>query len=84
MGFRMLLGRQAVRGHGVVDPGRSFLNGKTLLRAFDKSNGEVIQEYLLPSAPTGTPMTYMANGKQFIAVSLGGGNDAKLVALALP
>jgi len=33
MGFRMLLGRQAVRGHGVVDPGRSFLNGKTLLRA---------------------------------------------------
>lgn len=33
MGFRMLLGRQAVRGHGLVDPGRSFLNGKTLLRA---------------------------------------------------
>ncbi|MFT5830934.1 MAG: hypothetical protein ACI9D0_001523 [Bacteroidia bacterium] len=28
MGFRMLLGRQAVRGHIVVDPGRSFLNGR--------------------------------------------------------
>lgn len=25
MGFRMLLGRQAVRGHLLVDPGRSFL-----------------------------------------------------------
>lgn len=27
MGFRMLLGRQAIRGHYVVDPGRSFLGG---------------------------------------------------------
>ena len=25
MGFRMLLGRQAMRGHSLVDPGRSFL-----------------------------------------------------------
>ncbi|TVQ44753.1 MAG: ATP-dependent zinc protease [Gloeocapsa sp. DLM2.Bin57] len=25
MGFRMLLGRQALRGHFIVDPGRSFL-----------------------------------------------------------
>lgn len=28
MGFRMLLGRQAMRGHFLVDPGRSFLAGK--------------------------------------------------------
>lgn len=33
MGFPMLLGRQAVKGHAVVDPGRSFLNGKTVVRA---------------------------------------------------
>lgn len=28
MGFRMLLGRQAVRGRYVIDPGRSFLAGQ--------------------------------------------------------
>ncbi len=28
MGFRMLLGRQAIRGHLVVDPGRSFVAGR--------------------------------------------------------
>lgn len=28
MGFRMLLGRQAIRGHCLIDPGRSFLDGR--------------------------------------------------------
>jgi hypothetical protein len=28
MGFRMLLGRQAVRGHVIVDPGRSYITRK--------------------------------------------------------
>lgn len=32
MGFRMLLGRQAVRGHLLVDPGRSFLGSSAPTR----------------------------------------------------
>jgi len=28
MGFRLLLGREAIRGHGLVDAGRSFLGGR--------------------------------------------------------
>lgn len=31
MGFRMLLGRQAIRGHFLVDPGRSFLAEKSVI-----------------------------------------------------
>ncbi|MBT8147415.1 MAG: ATP-dependent zinc protease [Gammaproteobacteria bacterium] len=30
MGFRMLLGRTAMKGHYLVDPGRSYLMGKRL------------------------------------------------------
>lgn len=32
MGFRMLLGREAIRRRHLVDPGRSFVGGKPLVR----------------------------------------------------
>ena len=55
-----------------------------MLRAFDKATGAVTHALALPAAPTGTPITYLSGGKQFIAVAAGGGDDAKLMALALP
>jgi len=53
-------------------------------RAFDKDSGAVVHEMDLPQAPTGTPMTYMSRGRQYIVMATGGMNDAGLVALPLP
>jgi len=58
--------------------------GNNLLRAIDKETGELIHVIELPGAPRGTPMTYKVAGKQYIAVSIGGMKEAKLVSLALP
>lgn len=39
MGFRMLIGRQAIKGRFVVDPGGSFYGGKRLKPRKQSSNG---------------------------------------------
>jgi quinoprotein glucose dehydrogenase len=55
------------------------------LRAYDKATGAVVGEVSLPRNATGSLMTFMMNGKQFIAVPTGGANlPAELVVLALP
>ncbi len=59
-----------------------------LLRAYDKETGEdVAGEVEMPAKQTGSPMTYMHDGKQYIvvAVSQSGANaGAELIAYALP
>ncbi len=55
-----------------------------VLRAFDKGTGAVVHETTLPVRPTGTPMTYMAEGRQFIVMAYGAGEEAGLIGLALP
>lgn len=59
-------------------------NDRNLLRAFDKATGAVVHEIDLPLPPNGTPMTYMAQGKQYLSIAVGGGPDSRLVILALP
>ena len=55
------------------------------LRAFDKVTGDLVGEIALPANVTGAPMTYMAGGRQYIVVAVGGANvPAELVALRLP
>jgi quinoprotein glucose dehydrogenase len=57
---------------------------RPVLRAFDKLNGSVVGEVPLPGPPTGTPMTYQQDGRQFIVLAAGYADQARLIALALP
>ena len=53
------------------------------LIARDKANGQILASVDLPGRPIGTPMTYLHEGRQYIALTVGGEVPA-LVALALP
>ena len=53
------------------------------LVARDKGSGEIVGSVNLPAAAIGTPMTYMHDGKQYIALTIGG-DIPELIALALP
>lgn len=59
--------------------------GSPDLRMLNKATGDLIHSVELPAGTTGIPMTYMAGGRQFIVVAVGGrGYPAELVALAVP
>jgi quinoprotein glucose dehydrogenase len=56
-----------------------------MLRAYDKATGENVAEVFMPAQQTGTPMTYMLNGRQYLVVAIGGEMlPAELLAFALP
>ena len=50
------------------------------LVARDKVTGEIMGSVDLPSGAVGTPMTYVANGRQYIALTVGG---ARMIAFAV-
>ena len=57
------------------------------ITAYHKRNGEYLGSVDLPAVPYGNPITYLHEGRQYIAVAVGGGGGAarpELVALALP
>ena len=53
-------------------------------RAFDKVSGTLVWEYVLPRQPAATPMTYLHDGRQFVVIAIGSGDNAELLAFALP
>src|SRR6266704_1989001 len=56
-----------------------------MLRAYDKATGKDAGEVYMPAGETGTAMTYMLDGKQYIVVAIGGpGFPAEFVAYRLP
>ena len=52
------------------------------LRAFDKRNGALLWEKDVPG-PAGAPMTYLAGGRQYVVIAVGGGLNSELIAFAL-
>ena len=43
-----------------------------MLRADDKASGRELDAVHMPAGQTGTPMTYMMDGKQYIIIAIGG------------
>jgi quinoprotein glucose dehydrogenase len=58
-------------------------DGGPRLVARDKQTGEIVGSVDLPAGAIGTPMTYMHDGTQYIALTIGG-VVPELIALALP
>ena len=56
-----------------------------MLRAYDKATGQERGAVYIPAAQTGSPMTYMLNGKQYLVLAVGGrSHQGELIAFALP
>ncbi len=56
-----------------------------MLRAYDKHTGKEVGTVLMPAPQTGSPMTYMVDGKQYIIVAVSGGiYSGEYIAYRLP
>jgi len=55
------------------------------LHAYDKSTGKEVGALPLPAPQTGSPMTYMVNGKQYLVVAVSGATySGEYIAFTLP
>jgi quinoprotein glucose dehydrogenase len=56
-----------------------------MLRSYDKKTGKEVGAVYMPAPQSGSPMTYMANGKQYIVVAVSGGAySGEYIAFSLP
>jgi quinoprotein glucose dehydrogenase len=56
-----------------------------MLRAYDKTNGREAGAVWMPAPQSGSPMTYMLDGKQYIVVAVSGGSySGEYLAFTLP
>jgi len=56
-----------------------------MLRAYDKATGQEVGAVWMPAPQSGSPMTYMVNGKQYIIVAVSGGNySGEYIAFSIP
>jgi quinoprotein glucose dehydrogenase len=75
----------AIFSHVEVEPGGNWSADKWWLIAYDKKNGNEIARKKLPLPPYAVPMTYLHQGKQYLAVAAGGvRHEAALLVYGLP
>ncbi len=56
-----------------------------MFRAYDKATGNEVGKILMPAPQSGSPMTYLVDGKQYIVVAISGGSySGEYVAYTLP
>ena len=73
-----------IAGEGGVVTTPSGESG-AMLRAYDKTSGDEVGAVYMPAPQTGSPMTYVHDGAQYVVVAIsGGGLPGELVAYRLP
>jgi quinoprotein glucose dehydrogenase len=56
-----------------------------MLRAYDKATGKEVGAVMMPAPQSGSPMTYMVDGRQYIVVAVSGGAySGEYIAYSLP
>jgi quinoprotein glucose dehydrogenase len=56
-----------------------------MLRAYDKATGRDVGAVYMPAPQTGSPITYLLNGRQYIVLAISGqGFSGELIAYRLP
>ena len=56
-----------------------------MLRAYDKATGAEVGSVYMPAPQTGSPMTYMLNGQQYLVIATSGATSSgELLAFKLP
>jgi quinoprotein glucose dehydrogenase len=73
-----------IAGEGNVTTTADHPRG-AMLRAYDKMTGKEVGAVYMPAPQTGSPMTYMVNGKQYLVVAVSGGPySGEYIAYTLP
>jgi quinoprotein glucose dehydrogenase len=73
-----------IAGEGNFGPTPTGARG-AMLRAYDKATGREVGAVYMPAPQTGSPMTYLLTGRQYLVVAISGGvHSGELVAFRLP
>ena len=73
-----------IAGDGIMTT-RPSGSRAAMLRAYDKNSGKEVGAVMMPAPQSGSPMTYLVNGRQYIVVAVSGGAySGEYLAFTLP